>query len=181
MSEGDKLPSKKIDPNRAITEKGGRGRDRVISGSIGAGTGAAIGTAIAPGIGTAIGAGIGGLTGLIFGDTNTVLPLDVIAIPAFEAHLISGNPSFMMYIRAGETIVASTSDEVLDLANAQRRAEMLEPVMAKERKPRKPSLWDKWLKNPKRKIFYKTGKKKGRLNMKAMGIEYRKHYGIKKK
>jgi len=178
MSEGGKLPSKKIDPNRAITDEGGRGRDRVISGAIGASTGAAIGTAIAPGIGTAIGAGIGGLTGLIFGDENTVIPLDMIAIPAYQAYMIEGTPAFTLYVRAGETIVP-TGGNVDDVELGI--AENLSPQRRERKKPRKKSNWEKWMQNDKKKIYYKTGEKKGRLNLKKMGIEYRRHYGIKKK
>lgn len=178
MYEVIHIPSKKVDPNKAITKEGGRGRDRVISGAIGASTGAAIGSVIAPGLGTAIGAGIGGLAGLIFGDENTVLPVDMIAIPAFEAYLITGTPSFQVYIRAGETIVP-TGGNVDDVELGV--AENLSPQRTQRKKPRKKSNWEKWLQSPKRKIFYKTGKKKGRLNLTKMGQEYRKHYGIKKR
>lgn len=165
------MATKDLDPNKALTPEGSRGRDRVVSGAIGAGTGAAIGTAVAPGIGTAIGAGIGGLAGLIFGDDNTVLPVDMVAIPAFEAYMITGNPSFRLYIRAGETIVP-TGGNVDDVELGI--AENVAPQRRERKKPTQKSDWHKYIGNKKNQIRFKTGKKKGLLNMKAMGREYRK-------
>ena len=69
------------------------------------GLGASIGTAVAPGIGTAIGGTIGATTGLIIGDGQTIFPLDMVAIPAYQAYMIGGTPSLQVYIRAGETLM----------------------------------------------------------------------------
>lgn len=60
-----------------------------------------------------IGAGVGAVTGLIVGDQGYVFPLDMVAIPAFEAYKIQGGASFMVYIKQGETLVP-TGGEVLD-------------------------------------------------------------------
>lgn len=38
-------------------------------------------------------------------DAEIVLPLDMIAIPAYQAYMIEGEPSMSIYIRAGETII----------------------------------------------------------------------------
>lgn len=69
------------------------------------GLGASLGTAVAPGIGTAIGGSIGATTGLIIGDGQTIFPLDMVAIPAYQAYMINGAPSLQVYIRAGETLM----------------------------------------------------------------------------
>ena len=69
------------------------------------GLGASIGTAVAPGIGTAIGGTVGATTGLIIGDGKTIFPLDMVAIPAYQAYMINGAPSLQVYIRAGETLM----------------------------------------------------------------------------
>ena len=61
-----------------------------------------------------VGGGIGAITGLIIGDEKTVFPIDMVAIPAFQASMIEGNPSFMIYIKAGETLVP-TGGNVLDM------------------------------------------------------------------
>ena len=76
-------------------------------------TGAAIGSLLGP-TGAAIGGGIGGLTGLIVGDNTTVFPIDMVAIPAYQAYLMQGAPQFTVYIKAGETLVP-TGGNVLDM------------------------------------------------------------------
>jgi len=66
-----------------------------------------------------IGAGVGALTGLIIGDETTVFPIDMIAVPSFEYYGMVANgghtPSFMVYIKAGETLVP-TGGNVLDMS-----------------------------------------------------------------
>ena len=56
-------------------------------------------------VGGPIGAGVGAVTGLIIGDGETVFPLDMVAIPAYQAFMIQGSPSLQIYIRAGETLM----------------------------------------------------------------------------
>jgi len=79
-----------------------------------AGLGGAIGSVFSP-AGSAIGAGIGGVTGLIIGDNTTVFPIDMVAIPAYQAYLIQGTPQFTVYIKAGETLVP-TGGNVADMS-----------------------------------------------------------------
>jgi len=90
---------------------------KVKSASALAGLGGAIGSISGP-AGSAIGAGLGGVTGLIIGDNTTVFPIDMVAIPAFQAYLIDGSrggPEFTVYIKAGETLVP-TGGNVLDMS-----------------------------------------------------------------
>ncbi len=90
---------------------------KVKSASALAALGGAIGSVFGPG-GGAIGAGLGGVTGLIIGDNTTVFPIDMVAIPAFQAYLIDGSrggPEFTVYIKAGETLVP-TGGNVLDMS-----------------------------------------------------------------
>jgi len=90
---------------------------KVKSASALAGLGGAIGSVFGP-PGGAIGAGLGGVTGLIIGDNTTVFPIDMVAIPAFQAYLIDGSrggPEFTVYIKAGETLVP-TGGNVLDMS-----------------------------------------------------------------
>ena len=68
-------------------------------------------------IGGPVGAGIGAVTGLIIGDAKTVFPLDMVAIPAYQAYMINGTPSLQIYIRAGETIIP-TGGNVKDVQEA---------------------------------------------------------------
>ena len=77
----------------------------VALGGLGAGLGGPIGGAIGAGI------------GLYIGDRETVFPLDMVAIPAYQAYMIQGTPSLQVYIRAGETLMP-TGGNVEDVQQA---------------------------------------------------------------
>jgi hypothetical protein len=94
--------------------------------------GGAVGTAIAPGLGTGIGIGIGGLTGLIVGDQETVFPMDMIAIPAFQAYLLTSQPSFSIFIKEGEVLT-----QVIQ-TDAMEATEVLEEVSTPAKRTRAP-------------------------------------------
>ena len=68
---------------------------------------AAEGAVLGFAVGGPIGAAGGGIAGWYLADTTTVMPVDMIAIPAYQAYMIQGNPAFEIFIRAGETIVAT--------------------------------------------------------------------------
>ena len=42
------------------------------------------------------------------------------------------------------------------------------------KKTRKKSAWQKYVANKRNQIKYKSGKRKGMLNLRAMGVQYRK-------
>ena len=90
------------------------------------------GTAIAPGIGTGIGIATGGLIGLIVGDQETVFPMDMIAIPAFQAYLLSSQPSFSIFIKEGEVLT-----QVIQ-TDAMEAVEVLEEVSTPAKRRRAP-------------------------------------------
>jgi len=98
-------------PKRSKTESA---KSKVETASGLAGLGAGIGSVFSP-VGAAIGAGIGGVTGLIIGDNKTVFPIDMIAIPAFEYQPVDKPYSFLVYIKAGETLIP-TGGNVQDMA-----------------------------------------------------------------
>tara|TARA_A100001201_G_scaffold98201_1_gene84649 strand:- start:161 stop:676 length:516 start_codon:yes stop_codon:yes gene_type:complete len=126
---------------------------------------AAEGAAVGAAVGGPIGAVGGGLAGWFLADENTVLPIDMIAIPAYQASMLQGNPAFQVYIRAGETIVP-TGGNVRDV----------QEVINTPKSKTKPKLskWHKYMKQKKNQIRYKSGKMKGRLNLKAMSKQYKK-------
>jgi len=98
-------------PKRSKTESA---KSKVETATALAGLGGAIGSVFTP-AGGAIGAGIGGLTGLIIGDNTTVFPIDMIAIPAYQAYMIDNKQAaFTIYIKAGETLVP-TGGNVQDM------------------------------------------------------------------
>ena len=53
----------------------------------------------------------------LLADGKIVLPLDMVAIPAYQAYMIDGSPSMQIYIRAGETIIP-TGGNVRDVQEA---------------------------------------------------------------
>lgn len=96
-----------------------------------AATGAGIGGIAGGPIGATIGATAGAITGLVVADTETVFTIDMVAIPAFQAYMITGTPSQMVYIKAGETLLP-TGGNVDDVEEAL--AEVAAPAPKKKRK-----------------------------------------------
>ena len=138
-----------------------RGKTEAAASKVKTATGlATLGGAIAG----PIGAGVGAVTGLIIGDDKTVFPIDMIAIPAFQAHLIQGQPSFQIYIKAGETLVP-TGGNVLDM---QENMDIEAAPMSEKPKRRKLSAWNRYVKKKSNQIRFKSGKNKGKLDLKKM-------------
>jgi len=71
--------------------------------------------------------------------------------------------------------------------DGRRDGEGMRSRPTRRRRPQKPkrkgplTKWQKFMKSPKSQIKYKSGKDKGKLNLKAMGRAYRKKHGTKKK
>jgi len=128
---------------------------------------AAEGALVGSAVGGPIGAVGGGLAGWFLADESTVLPVDMIAIPAYQASMIQGSPAFQIYMRAGETVMP-TGGNVRDVQ------EVIEPTTAKPKRNSKPSSWHKYMKKKSNQIRHKSGSMKGRLNLKRMAKEYRK-------
>ncbi|GAI46146.1 unnamed protein product, partial [marine sediment metagenome] len=128
---------------------------------------AAEGALVGSAVGGPIGAVGGGLAGWFLADNNTVLPVDMIAIPAYQASMIQGSPAFQIYMRAGETIMP-TGGNVKDVQEA------IMPTSTPTKKRVKKTAWHKYMKNKKNQIKFKSGKMKGRLNLKAMARAFKK-------
>jgi len=58
----------------------------------------------------------------------------MIAIPAYQAHLMQGNPQFTVYIKAGETLVP-TGGNVLDMSENMDIEAAAEAPMKRKRSP----------------------------------------------
>jgi len=113
----------------------------------------------------------GVMVGLIIGDEETVFPIDMIAIPAFQAHMLSGTPSMQIYIKAGETLVP-TGGNVADMNENMDVKAVSEAPAAKKRKP---SKWNRYVKRKANHIKLKSGK----LDLKKMAKEFAKTQGKK--
>jgi len=132
---------------------------------------AAEGALVGSAVGGPIGAVGGGLAGWFLADSSTVLPIDMIAIPAYQSSMIQGSPAFQIYMRAGETIMP-TGGNVRDVQEVVSTAQ---PVTKKKVKR---TGWHRYMKQKKNQIKFKSGKMKGRLNLKSMARAYKK--GLKK-
>lgn len=111
--------------------------------------------------GAVVGGIVGGGLGWILADENTVFPVDMVCIPAYQSFMIQGQPAFTVYARAGETIVP-TGGNVRDVQ------EVVQPMVTTRKKSKRMSKWNKYVKNKKNHIRFKSGKNKGKLNLKAM-------------
>jgi predicted amino acid-binding ACT domain protein len=89
-----------------------------------------------------IGAGVGALTGLIIGDARYVFPVDMVAIPAFQAYMIQGNPHFQVYMRAGESLVP-TGGNVDDVQQAVEDARLTGDVVVNTNKKKKKTAYQR--------------------------------------
>jgi len=107
----------------------------------------------------------GVIVGLIIGDEETVFPIDMVAIPAFQMHMVQGTPSMQVYIKAGETLVP-TGGNVADMKENMSVEAVSNTPDPKKRV--KLSKWNRYVKNKKNHIRYKSGKNKGKLDLKKM-------------
>lgn len=120
------------------------------------------GALIGAAVGGPVGAVGGGLAGFYLADQGTVLPVDMICIPAYQSYLIQGTPAFTIYARAGETVMP-TGGNVTDMTQNM-------DTMTTAAKPKKKlSKWNKYVKNKKNHIRMKNGK----LDLKKMAKKFR--------
>jgi len=101
----------------------GRLYDRSVSARKGARAGAALGSRLGP-VGGVVGGTLGGISGFILGDQETVFPIDMVAIPAYQMYMLQGTPAFQIYIKEGEVLTqimptdAMEAEEVLSAGGA---------------------------------------------------------------
>lgn len=151
--------------------------ERLVNSARGIRIGARIGALAGP-PGQIVGATLGGISGFILGDQTTVFPVDMIAIPAYQAYMLNGQPSFTIYIKEGEVLTQVQPTDAMQ-ANAVMSGEPM-PMLNDQKKKRKPSKWNRYTAKTSNQIKFKTGKKKGLLNLKAMSTAYHKANGTKK-
>ncbi len=119
----------------------GRLHERSVSARKGARIGATIGSRAGP-LGGVIGGTLGTLSGFILGDREIVFPIDMVAIPAYQAYLLQGTPSFQIYIKEGEVL---TQVQLTDAQEAEASTESIvgRDMMSSPKKKRKPSKYNK--------------------------------------
>ena len=126
--------------------------------------------------GSPIGAIAGGLLGFVLADGERITPVDMIAIPAYQysAMLQGREPTFQIFIKEGELIAPVRPTDYVE------SLEVVQDVSMASKPKRALSAWNKYLQVEKNKIRYKSGKNKGKLNLKKMGVAFRKKNGGKK-
>lgn len=154
---------------------GARAAEEIVSNpyaqaGLGAVEGAALGAALGP-LGAAGGAVAGGLLGFVLADGERIVPIDMIAIPAYQySGMLEGRePTFQLYIKEGECIkpVIPTDSQIAGQM-------VLTDTFEAPKKKRQLNGWQKYLKVEKNKIRYKSGKNKGKLNLAAMSKAYKR-------
>jgi len=110
-------------------------RERISSAREGARIGGKIGSIVPLG-GTAVGTTLGAISGFILGDQETVFPIDMIAIPAYQAYLLSGTPAFQIYIKEGEVLTQVIPTDAIEAVEAVLEAPQV------QKKTRKPSKYN---------------------------------------
>ena len=139
--------------------------------AIGAVEGAALGAAVGGVPGAIAGVVLGGVTGFILADGERVVPVDMIAVPAYQYSMVlqGKEPTFQIYIKEGELITpVKPTDFMESSAIVGTVSNMVKP------RTRKLSKWQKYLKNKKNHIKFKSGKNKGKLNLKAMSKVFKR-------
>jgi len=127
---------------------------RTASAKQGAKIGARLGSVI-PVAGTVVGAALGGVSGFILGDQETVFPIDMIAIPAYQAYLLAGTPAFQIYIKEGEVLTQVMPTDAMEAVEAV--AEPSKPK-AKRKKSKYHSAYGKAFKEIQSDYKLKNGK-----------------------
>lgn len=102
--------------------------ERTTAAKEGAKLGVRIGSVVPHPAGRIVGGTLGAISGFILGDEETVFPIDMIAIPAYQAYLLSGTPAFQIYIKEGEVLTQVMKTD------AQEAAEVVETAPASLRK-----------------------------------------------
>lgn len=146
--------------------------ERLQSARKGARIGSKVGS-IVPLAGSAVGATLGAIGGFLLGDETTVFPIDMIAIPAYQAYMLNGTPAFQIYIKEGEVLTQ------VQMTDAQESIEMVQAEAKGGAKPKRRRAkgaglpkkyakmgfkkgWAAYNKTPARKKKIASMKKKGR-------------------
>ena len=90
--------------------------------------------------GIVAGGTLGAIGGFILGDQEMIFPVDMIAIPAYQAFMIAGTPAFQIYIKEGEMLHQVIPTDAMEAEGAMMEAE-------KPKKKRKANPWIKFSKS----------------------------------
>jgi len=136
--------------------------ERLALAREGAKAGVRIGSLLPHPAGRVVGGALGGISGFILGDETLVFPVDMVAIPAYQAYMLAGTPAFQVYIKEGEVLTQ------VQETDAQEAEETVRASPEPKKKKQRLSKWNRYVKNKKNHIRFKSGKNKGKLDLKKM-------------
>ena len=131
---------------------------------------AAEGAVIGATVGGVPGAIAGGLIGFVLADGERIMPVDMIAIPAYQYSMVlqGKEPTFQICIKEGELVAPVLPT---DMMMSQAVVDTVQGSTAPPK--RKLNAWQRYLKQKKNHIKFKSGAKKGQLNLKAMSKKFK--------
>lgn len=132
---------------------------------------AAEGAVIGGAVGGVPGAIAGGLIGFVLADGERITPIDMIAVPAYQySGMLQGRePTFQIFIKEGELIAPVKPTDFME------SSAIVEAVSGSSNgSKRKLNKWQRYLSVKKNHIKFKSGKNKGKLNLKAMSKAFKK-------
>lgn len=95
--------------------------ERTANARRGAAVGSRIGSYGGP-VGAVLGTTLGGISGFILGDQETIFPIDMVAIPAYQMYMLQGTPSFQIYIKEGEVLTQVIPTDAMEAAEIVEEA-----------------------------------------------------------
>jgi hypothetical protein len=109
----------------------------------------------------------------VLADGERIVPVDMIAIPAYQYSMVlqGKEPTFQIYIKEGELIAPVLPT---DMMMSQAVVDTVSGNDLAVKPKRKLNGWQKYIKNKKNHVKYKSGKNKGKLNLKAMSKAFKK-------
>lgn len=108
--------------------------------------------------GTAVGGALGAIGGFILGDQETVFPIDMVAIPAYQAFMIQGTPAFQIYIKEGEILTQVIPTDAMEAENTLTEAGVTTKTSKKRKKSKYHTAYGKHFKAIQSKYKLKNGK-----------------------
>ena len=132
-------------------------RERLSNARRGARMGGKIGSIVPLG-GTAVGTTLGAISGFILGDQETVFPIDMIAIPAYQAYLLSGTPAFQIYIKEGEVLTQVMPTDAMQSTEIVESNTATNTATKKRKKSKYHTAYGKAFKELEPKYKLKSGK-----------------------
>lgn len=135
----------------------GRLYDRSKNARRGAQVGARLGSKVGP-VGTVLGGTLGGISGFILGDQETVFPIDMVAIPAYQMYMLQGTPAFQIYIKEGEVLTQVMPTDAMEAEEALTEAGVTTKSSKKRKKSKYHKAYGKHFKAIQSKYKLKNGK-----------------------